>query len=400
MALWRDAPARMRVKAACIPAHAPLRVVQVSFHADERERDAETLLESWPTLLGTATAVARAGAEVTVVQAASRHQTVQRDGVTFRFVHDPAITDGRSSRFILPPAPRRIIATVSDLRPDVVHVQGMPFALATRRLASALPSVPVLVQDHASAPPRMLRALAWRWCYRSLDGLVVASGAQSEAFRSAHVLPRHTAVFEVIEGSTGFTPGDQVDARRATGLFGDPCVLWTGHLDANKDPLSALEAFGRAAPRLPDARLFCCFTSAPLRDRVEQLIAGDPMLRERVVLCDRRAANEMEQHYRAADFFLQMSHREGCSYSAIEALACGTTPLVTDIASNRRIVGAAGSLTPVGDAVAMADAMVDWARRDRRALRRQARARFESALSYDVIGRDLYAAYEALARRA
>jgi glycosyltransferase involved in cell wall biosynthesis len=180
-------------------------------------------------------------------------------------------------------------------------------------------------------------------------------------------------------------------------MFGDPCLLWTGRLDANKDPLTALGAFELAAPHLPDARLWCCFGDAPLRALVEDRIAASRVLRERVSLVGTRPHDEMELRFRAADLFVQTSHREGSGYSVLEALACGTPPLVTDIPSLRRIVGDAGSLTPVGDAAALAAALIDWAARDRDALRHAARVRFERALTYDAIGRELRAAYETLA---
>jgi glycosyltransferase involved in cell wall biosynthesis len=83
----------------------------------------------------------------------------------------------------------------------------------------------------------------------------------------------------------------------------------------------------------------------------------------------------------------------------IEALACGTTPLVTDIPALRRITGngAVGALSRPGDPIVMGDAMVRWAGRDRAALRRQARAHFEAHLSIPALGRELRSAYEAVA---
>jgi glycosyltransferase involved in cell wall biosynthesis len=381
----------------CIDARNAFRVVQVSFHADEHERDAESLLRAWPTLLGVAAGVARAGVGVTVVQAASRDQTLSRDGVAFNFVHDPSIVPGAPSRrFTLPRRPRRVIDAVVAARPDVVHVQGLGHAIATRQLMAAIPGVPVLVQDHASSAPRLPRAIAWRWAYRELAGAAFAAREQGEAFVTTGVLPARMPRFEVIEGSTDFTPGDTVSARAASRLTGDPCLLWTGHLDENKDPLTLLAAFRMAVARLPAARLWCCFGKAPLLAPVQRLIAGTPELAPRVTLLGAQPHDRLEELFRSADFFVQMSHREGCSYSTIEALACGATPLVTDLPSSRRIVGDAGSLTPVGDAIAMAEAIVVWAGRDRARLRRAARSRFDDALSYDVIGRDLRAAYEAI----
>ena len=344
----------------------PPRVVQVSFFCDPDRREPEALLRAWPTLHGVAAAVARAGVAITVVQAAARDQTIERDGVRFEFVDDARAMPARiAGRIPLVRRPSRLIDRVVSLAPEVLHVHGFAFPFATRQLRAALPKVPMLVQDHASgAPLGTTRRMIWRWGYRGIDAAAFAAREQAAPFVSAGVLRRAMPVFEAIEGSTTFTPGDQSRSRRSTGIFGDPCFLWTGHLDANKDPLVVLDAFERAAPSLPDARLWCCFSSAPLRDDVERRIAGSPVLRERVVLLGLRPYTEMEHHYRSADFFVQMSHREGCSYSTIEALACGTVPLVSDIPSSRRIVGDAGALVPVGDAEALAAAMLEWNARD------------------------------------
>ena len=102
--------------------------------------------------------------------------------------------------------------------------------------------------------------------------------------------------------------------------------------------------------------------------------------------------------FRAADFYLQTSHREAAGFSLLEALACGATPLVTDIPATRRIVGDVGSLTPVGDSRSLSDALVAWAGRDQRMLRRAARARYDDALTFEAIGRQLHTAYQTLVR--
>ena len=204
-------------------------------------------------------------------------------------------------------------------------------------------------------------------------------------------------MFEALESSTTFTTGDREFARRATGMFGDPCVLWTGRLNANKDPVTMLAAFERAAASLSNARLWCCFGEAPMVNAVRRMIAKSEVLRERVVLVGARPHAEMEQRFRAADFYIQTSHHEAAGFSLIEALACGATPIVTDIPSSRRIVGGAGSLTPIGDAPSMARALVDWAGRDRNTLRSIARARFDESLTFASIGRDLRKTYETLA---
>jgi glycosyltransferase involved in cell wall biosynthesis len=363
-----------------------LRVVQVSFHVDAQERDAESLLRAWPTLPAVASAAARAGVKVAVVQAAHRPAVVERDGVVYYFVDD-------TSR-----RPARVFDRVASLAPDVVHVQGLVFPRASRPLSRAVPGVPILVQDHGSIVPTGWRASAWRLAHSPIAGVAFTSREQATPWKLAKVLRPDLPVFEVLESSTTFTPGDREQARGALGMSGDPCLFWTGRLDANKDPLTMLAAFELAVAKLPNARLWCCYGDAPLLEAVQERIAHSEVLRERVVMLGTRPHEELELRFRAADFFVQTSHREGSSYSLLEAMACGTTPLVTDIPSMRAIVGAAGSLTPVGDASALADAIVDWAARDRATLRRGTRARFESALTFEAIGRQLRSAYETLAR--
>src|SRR5690606_37515723 len=128
----------------------------------------------------------------------------------------------------------------------------------------------------------------------------------------------------------------------------------------------------------------------------------DPALRERVALLGRRPHPEVETLLRASDFLVQGSHRESTGYAVLEALACGTTPLVTDIPALRRITGgrAVGALSPPGDAAAMARAMVEWPARDRAALRAAARAHFDRRLSLDALGGELRDAYSAVASDA
>jgi glycosyltransferase involved in cell wall biosynthesis len=375
-----------------------LSVTHVSFIPEAERRDPETLLAAWPTLVNVAASVARAGVQLTVVLAAVRDQMIERDGVRYAFVDDGRAVPRRAPRGSRVRRSADVIDHVVALHADVVHLHGFVRPLLVRRLRAALQGVPLLVQDHGSRVPTGARRLFWRLAFGDVDAVAFAAREQAAPFVDAGVLRRGTPVVELFEDSTSLGVGDRDAARAATGLFGDPCIIWTGRLDANKDPLVMLDAFERAAPELPDARLWCRYGDAPLLATVERRIAASPILRERVTLLGPCTHAEMEAHYRAAELFVQPSHREGCSYSTIEALACGVTPIVSDIPSMRRIVGDAGALVPPGDATALAAAIVEVARRDPEARRAAARARFESALTYEHVGRALRSTYEAMVR--
>jgi glycosyltransferase involved in cell wall biosynthesis len=356
----------------------------------------------WRDFGRTAAAARRAGARVAMVEAAWEDAEREIEGVRCCFVRergDPFVRlpGGRTVRH----RPRRLIERVSALAPDLIHYEGLVLPRELRALAAALPGVPILAQDHGTKCPHGWRRWWYRWGFAPLAGVTFTARSQAEPFVAAGILRPDLPIFEVIEISSPFTPGDQRAARSATGLDGDPCLLWAGNLDANKDPLTVLAAVAQVTSELPGLRLHMCFRHAPLLRSVETRIAADPALAARVRLLGAVPYPEIEMHYRAADFLVQASHAEGSGGALIDALACGTTPLVTDIPSFRHITGdgECGALVPVGDVGALANAIRDWCRRDRPMLRRHAREHFERDLSFDAIGRQLCAAYDAVLAR-
>lgn len=360
-----------------------LRVVYLNCHQVPSGWNHHEVLARWPTLLEVPLALGRAGLQVDVVQAAPRADVMVREGVTFHFT---------------PGGPKTLADAVARCRPDVVHHQSFRFPVHARLLHRRLPQVPLLVQDHGGRAPRSWRRFVAAWGARHIAGAAFTVREQARAYVRRGVLREGVPVFEVLESSSRFTPGEQASAQDVTGLAGDPCFLWVGRLNANKDPLTVLTALERAHPQLPDPHLWMCYTDASLLGATQEWLRARPELATRVHLIGTVNHERIELLCRAADFLVLGSHAEGSGYAVLEALACGTTPLVTDIPSFRRLTGGGevGALSPPGDAEAMARAMVDWSGRDRARLRQRARAHFERALSFSVVAADLRAAYERL----
>lgn len=376
-----------------------MRVVQVSCHVDPLGREPEALLRAWPTLRMVAEAASGAGLEVEIVQAASCDHELRRAEVGYHFVRESVPSSlRRSAGLWAAPLTRRVCDRVLTLEPDVVHFHSLSYPRHLHLLRRVLPRAPILVQDHKDAVPALWRHPLTRRGLAHVSGAAFTAREQAHPWVEAGLLAGDLPIFEVLESSSTFTPGEAALARARTGSGGDPHLIWVGHLNRNKDPLTFLEALSRVADQLPDPQLWCCFGSAPLLDRVRRRVGIDPALEGRVHLVGPQPHEEVEHWLRAADFLVLGSHREGSGYAVIEALACGATPLITDIPSFRRITGggAVGSLVPPGDVEAMARALLDWSRRDRRELRLRARAHFERSLSFDVVGRELRAAYRAL----
>lgn len=292
--------------------------------------------------------------------------------------------------------------SAGDGGPDIVHLHGLALPWHAAMIARVFPATPILAQDHASRPPQGFRRYAHRWAFRRLAGVAFTASEQAQPFVESGVLSALIPVFQIPEGTSRFTPGDALAARRTTGLHGDPCLVWLGNLDGNKDPLTVLEALRLAVPLLPDPHLWCLFRAAPMLEQVHGQLRHDAHLARRVHLVGARPHAEIELFLRAADFLIQGSHREGSGYAVIEALACGRPAVVTDIPAFRSLTGngAVAALAPPGDAPAMASALVTWCGKDAVALRRAARGHFERALSLEAIGAAWRQAYEStLSRR-
>jgi len=284
------------------------------------------------------------------------------------------------------------------LAPDVLHVHGLGFAHEVLSLAALVPGVPIFLQDHASRPPRLWRRGLWRRGFSAVSGIGFCSLEQAAPFAAAGLIGAHTKVYEIPESTSRFGLGDKAQMRRSSGLAGEPVLLWVGHLDANKDPLTVLEGVSKAARSLPQLQLYCCYGTAPLLRAVQRRIVNDPFLIGRVHLMGQVPHSQVERLMQAADLFVLGSHREGSGYSVIEALACGLPPVVTDIPSFRSLTGAGsvGALWPRGDAGIFCDRLVSVAAQPPAQTRAAARRHFESELSFDGVGRKLACAYQDL----
>ena len=368
-----------------------LHVVQISFFNDPEGRSPAQLLEAWPTLVDVAEASSQSGIRVSVVQASAHSEHLVRGAVHYYFLpFGNALSTNRDNT-----AFGELLRT---LAPDILHVHGLGFHRDVPSLHSLAPTIPIVLQDHADRPPRFWRRSAWRRGLSVADGISFCAPEQARPFIDAKLVRPETNLYAIPESTSRFTPGDRQEARRTTGIAGDPAVLWVGHLNANKDPLTVLEGISAATGALPGLQLYCCYGMAPLLHEVQERIAADSALRGRVHLLGRVPHERIEQLMRAADIFVQGSHRESTGYSLIEALACGLPPAVTDIPSFRSITGPGpvGRLWQCGDPRALCDALRWVAARTDFTSRAAVRAHFERELSFASLGSKLASMYEDL----
>jgi glycosyltransferase involved in cell wall biosynthesis len=371
-----------------------MHIACINYYYDREIRDPDEILSRYRTQTEWCAALQAQGARVTVLQRFGSEVIKELEGVEYRFVPDPAVRFGHPLDF----APRMNQAAAA-VRPDVVHVQGMGFAVQAARLKRRLPNTPILIQDHADRPAR--RALvrnAIRAALRSIDAVSFTVPDQAEPWRKAGLLSRGTQVAYLPESSCPFQLQPSEATRALTGLCGAPQCLWVGRLNANKDPLTVLAGFALAVESLPDARLAMVYSDTTLLPQVRTWLKAHPTVAERVLLLGQVPYRNLEPIYNSADIFLLGSDYDGgTGYSLLEALACGVTPAVTTLPSFTAITEGIGFHWPPGSAAECAAAIVNaWKARDKRR-RDQIRAHFDACLSPETVARRALAVYRMLA---
>jgi len=351
-------------------------VVQVNYAFDGALRDPDALLNRYATLTGWSDAIASAGARRSaVVQRFHRRAHLVRNGVDYLFVD------------------RGVANAVAALQPDVAHVNGLTFPVHTWRLRRALPrSTAIVAQNHSDTGP-MGRAPMFRVAGRAtrsaVDAFLFAADEHVARWRRAGFIGPAQRTYQVMESSTRMEPIDRARARTASGVSGAPAMLWVGRLNANKDPLTVLDAFESAAASLPGATLTMVYGTSELIDDVRARLGRSRALDDRVRLAGAVAHNDLPAFFSAADLFLVGSHHEGSGYALLEALACGATPVVTDIPTFRLLTGGGtiGALWTAGDASDCARAIGAASRRIADADRARVREHFIKHVSWAEIGR-------------
>lgn len=294
------------------------------------------------------------GISVDLVLASARGEYLEyvQDGVT---IHDLGVR--RASSSIAP-----LVHYLRHNQPDALISalgQANIAALAAKRLSTT--RVPVLVTEHQSFDPerergfrRSLFPRLARWLYPGAKVVAVSEGV-ADSLAAYTGLPRRDIT---VINNPVLT--EQLRALSSEPLPADavkPYLLGMGRLTAQKNFPLLLEAFSRVAEQRPEHRLLV-LGEGPDRAALEAE-AARLGLEERVSFPG--FINNPYPYLREAAAFVLSSDWEGLPTVLIEALALGVPVVSTDCDSGPREIldgGRLGQLVPVGDAGALAEAML------------------------------------------
>ena len=201
-----------------------------------------------------------------------------------------------------------------------------------------------------------------RWAMRHASALVSVSLGLKEAMVALGAPPDKVTVLRNGVDLQRFQPRDRDVCRRALGLDG-PTLLSVGLLTERKGHHHTIEAM----MALPGWRLLIV-GEGPQRPELQALIAAHG-LGNRVTLLGAHPHSELPNFYSAADAMVLASSREGWANVLLEAMACGTPVVASNIPGNPEVVreAAAGVIlaenTPAG--IAAGVVTLDRVRRPR-----------------------------------
>jgi len=248
----------------------------------------------------------------------------------------------------------RIVRILRELQIEVVHLHG---ALA--------PTLGLVAQDAAAELDIPVVATFHSWFRRSIGCRVFRRPLQARLSRiaasiavSEPVIVAHSRYFTnewvVIPNGINIEKFHPVP-RNGNGAAHDPKLLFLGRLDPRNGLGTMLDAMPAILRRRPDARLVVA-GDGPLRGYYEERARP---LGDKVQFLG-KVNGERPQLYGTADLYVCPTSKASFGITLLEAMACGTPIVGSDIIGFRELIdrGAEAVLVPVDDAQAWAEATV------------------------------------------
>jgi len=277
---------------------------------------------------------------------------------------------------------------IGHLEPDLVLVNGCAFPLQVIQLRLALgKKAKIIVINHAERPFTGIRKFLQRQADRFVHRYFFTAKEMGLDWVRRGIIANENKIAEAMEASSFFIPMNRQEAIGLTHVEGSPVFLWVGRLDANKDPLTVIKAFGKFLRQQPSAKLYMLYHTEELKQEILSYCGKDGMLQHAVKLVGKIPHEEMKYWYNSADFIISASHHEGSGIAVCEAMSCGCIPILSDIPSFRKMTGPGkcGFVYEKGNDVALSTILSKTGLLNREAEKKKVLQQFKEELSFEAI---------------
>ena len=281
---------------------------------------------------------------------------------------------------------------IKKMQPDMVMINGFIYPLQIIQLRLKLGSgIKIIVINHAEKPFTGLRKVLQRLADRCVNMYFFTSAETGAAWVQRGIIASEHKIAEVMEASSFFYTMNKEKALARTGANGSPVFLWVGRLDANKDPLTVIKAFGAFINHQPSAKLYMIYHTEELKQEILFACEKNNDLKKAVKLVGKVPHVEMQYWYNSADFIISASHYEGSGVAVCEAMSCGCVPLLTNIQSFRKMTGhgKCGLLFEPGNDAALLKVLLQTAEMDIEKEKNKVLQQFNEELSFEAIAKKI-----------
>jgi D-inositol-3-phosphate glycosyltransferase len=185
-----------------------------------------------------------------------------------------------------------------------------------------------------------LRIVSERETMHDCQRIIVATEKEKQNIvRYYGALPEKIGVVPCGVNMELFKPVDRADARRELGLTDEKVLLFVGRID----PLKGIDRLLKALPLLPSReglKLIIIGGDGNSRSEIEKLekLAVELKIRDAVRFEGLIKHGRLPYYYSAADVCIVPSYYESFGLVALEALACGTPVVATDVGDMKHII--------------------------------------------------------------
>jgi glycosyltransferase involved in cell wall biosynthesis len=313
--------------------------------------------------------------EVISIERINFEGAIERNRVQYYFVR----LAGRKTYL-----PIKLHQTIKKLKPDVVFINGLIFPFQLIQLKYFFGGkIKIIVQNHAEKPFNGWRKFLQRQADRHIKTYFFTSKEMGLEWVTKKIISSEEKIVEVMEASSSFQRIEKTLARAITNCSGAPIFLWVGRLDANKDPVTVVKAFLKFIKYNPLARLYMIFHTEELLEKIKELIT--PV--QNIILTGRLPHKDLQAWYNSADFIISGSHYEGSGVAVCEAMSCGCIPIVTNIASFRKMTGRGncGFLYEAGNSEQLLSILLRTPEMDLISEKKKTLRQFSEELSFETI---------------